>query len=196
MPAASFCVVVQRISFHRGDFQMVLPLVLVGLHLADVSLFHQAVDLVGGVGRGDPHEGGKFVDRGSPQGQDGLHAESLHRGKARLPVLEAAEDLLVEVEFEFRIHVKKSLLQHSTCAHFPAIFLFFHSIAILREIRNRHFAPMAKVSSAEATTLPSTVALASPTPTGPRRLVRTHSSSTTSPGVTLDLKRAFLMPPK
>ena len=51
---------------------------------------------------------------------------------------------------------------------------------------------MAKVSSAVQASWPSTVALHSPMPTGPRRLVRTHSISSTSPGMTLRLKRDVL----
>ena len=42
---------------------------------------------------------------------------------------------------------------------------------------------------------PLTVALHSPMPTGPRRLVRTHSISSTSPGITFRRKRAFFTPP-
>ena len=54
---------------------------------------------------------------------------------------------------------------------------------------------MAKVSSAVQATWPFTVALHVPMPTGPRRLVSTHSISSTSPGTTLRRKRAFFTPP-
>ena len=44
-----------------------------------------------------------------------------------------------------------------------------------------------------AASWPSTLAVAWPMPTEPRIWVRTHSSSSTSPGTTWRLKRAFLM---
>ena len=64
-----------------------------------------------------------------------------------------------------------------------------------RESVGCHSAPMAKVSSAVQASSPLTVALHSPMPTGPRRLVRTHSISSTSPGITFRRKRAFFTPP-
>ncbi len=111
---------------------MILPPVLRGLMLSDVSLFHQTVDLIGGVGRRDLHKGGKFIHRGTAKGHNGLHAEGLHSGETGLPVLKAAKDLLIKMQpvlkaakdllikmqLEFRIHVKKSLFQHGM--HVPS----------------------------------------------------------------------------
>ncbi len=79
------------------DLQMILPPVLRGLMLSDVSLFHQTVDLIGGVGRRDLHKGGKFIHRGTAKGHNGLHAEGLHSGETGLPVLKAAKDLLIKM---------------------------------------------------------------------------------------------------
>ena len=49
---------------------------------------------------------------------------------------------------------------------------------------------------ARQATCPSTVASAVPKPTGPRRWVSSQRSSSTSPGRTCRLKRAFFTPPK
>ena len=92
-----------------GHFQMECPPVCLGLNTVDVALFREAVDLISGVGGRDAHEGGKFIDRGSAQGQDGLHAEGLYRGEACLPGLEALEDLFVKMQLKLGIYVKKSI---------------------------------------------------------------------------------------
>lgn len=74
------------------------------LHLADVALLDQAADLVGRVGRGDAHEAREFVDRRAAQRHDRLHAERLNRAQARLPRLEAREDLLIEMQLELGVY--------------------------------------------------------------------------------------------
>ena len=96
-----------------GNLQMVFPAVIGRLDLADISLLDQAVDLVGGVGRGDAHEGGKLVDSRAAQRLDGFHAEGFHSRQTGLPVLKAPKDLLVEMQLKFGIHVKKCVFQHS-----------------------------------------------------------------------------------
>ena len=58
----------------------------------------------------------------------------------------------------------------------------------------RHF--IANISSPEQASSPSTVALASPNPIGPRVLVIVHSSRSVSPGTTCRLKRTLSMPAK
>ena len=61
---------------------------------------------------------------------------------------------------------------------------------------NHCAAPTIKVSSACATTLPSTEATASPTPIGPLWRIIFVSRRSLSPGFTFPLKRHLLMPPK
>ena len=166
-----------------GDAQVKLPLVVVGLLPGEVALFHEAVDLVGGVGRGDVDEVGKLVDGGLVERLDDLHAEGLHRGEAGLPVPDAAEHLLVEVQLEFGIHVGKFHVQHRSLltaggagplremtgpgGAVPGFFLIIPQIPPPRKRRAAHW--MAKVSSARQATWPSTVASATPKPMGPRR---------------------------
>ena len=103
-----------------GDLQVILPPVLGGLNLADIPLLDQAVNLIGRIWRRNAHKGSKLVDGGTAQGLDSLHGEGLHRGQTGLPVLKAPKDLLVKMELEFGIHVKKSLVQHNI-ARFPAM---------------------------------------------------------------------------
>ena len=100
---------------------MVFPPVVGRLDLADVAFLDEAVDLVCRVGRGDPHEGGKFIHRGTAQSLNGLHAEGLHRRQTGLTILKAAEDLLVKVQLELGVHVKKSVFQHGCKPSFPRL---------------------------------------------------------------------------
>ena len=99
--------------------------------------------------------------------------------------------LLIKMKLEFGIHFGKTLLQH---ALWPLSCEPFLTISDLGQGINGPYST-AKRSSAVAASWPSTLAVAWPMPTEPRICVRTHSSSSTSPGTTWRLKRAFLMPP-
>src|SRR5699024_10282332 len=106
-------------------------------------------------------------------------------------ILEAREQLVVKAEGKLLVRRFYDLFQHIVPPTGPTV---------RHRSRQVHTDPSgaltrAKVSSAVAATWPSTVALASPMPTGPFCLVRVHSISSTSPGVTWRRKRAFLMPP-
>ena len=61
---------------------------------------------------------------GVPRAWMALHAEGLHRGQTGLPALKALEDLLVKMQLEFGIHVKKSVFQHDMQPSFPQFSLY------------------------------------------------------------------------
>jgi len=76
----------------------------------------------------------------------------------------------------------QNLVKHRYSPSIPKLFSLYY--------------PTMKVSSALTASLPSTVAVALPTPTGPFCLIISHSSFTLSPGTTLRLNLALSIPPK
>ena len=110
-----------------------------------------------------------------------LHAEGLHRGEAGFPVLKAPENLLIKMQLEFCIHLVKCLFQHDR-APLSGDSIRIQYTNFPRKKATAAVTATAKVSSAVQAVSPLTVARQVPMPTGPRRLVRVHSSSSTSPG--------------
>src|SRR5699024_796267 len=149
-----------------------------GTGLFHIALADQTVDFIGCVGGRDVHELGELVDRRGSQCADGLRCKDFRRGQTGLLVLKPREQLMVKAEGEFPVCCLDNLFQHSA----PPRGFVPRGYARCQV----HAGPFtrAKVSSAVAATWPSTMAFASPMPTGPFILVRVHSISSTSPGTT------------
>ena len=91
-----------------------LTVVFVGLHLLDVALLDERIDLIGRVRCRNAHHLRKLRHRRLPERLDALETESLDGGQRLITAAPLRKNPLVEVDTEAIIEIGDGLIQHVT----------------------------------------------------------------------------------